>query len=163
MRIFDSALGLVPERYQGLARQFLKFGITGTIGAVIDFSIYNILTRGFGWSAFYIVFGQPIIVANNVSTICAILSNFLINKYWTFRDPGKNVLGQWTSYFIMNVITWAMNQFLMSFFTFRVPLMVQIFGDQKDNAAKAIAIGIILFFNFAGSKLLVFKTESKKL
>lgn len=139
------------------ARQFIKFGITGTIGAVVDFGTYNLLLRGFGLDAAYTIFGQHILVANNISVFLAIVSNFLFNKYWTFRDRNQNVLGQWTSYFTLNFFTWALNQLLFSFFTFRVPLMATLFGSQKDNAAKVLAIGIILIFNFIGSKLFVFK------
>jgi hypothetical protein len=34
---------------------------------------------------------------------------------------------------------------------------MNIFGDQKDNMAKVLAIGIILFVNFLGSKLFIFR------
>jgi len=142
---------------QQSARQFIKFSVTGAIGALVDFSIYNFLTRGLGFTAFYLVLGQPIIVANNVSVLLAIISNFLINKYWTFRDKNIHVVRQWTGYFALNFVTWTLNQLLVSLFTFNVPLLEAIFGDMRDNVAKALAIGIILFFNFFGSKFLVFR------
>ena len=156
----DTLLRLVPTRYQTAARQFLKFGVTGTIGAVVDFSIYNLLTRGFGFTAFYYILGQRIIVANNVSVLLAIISNFVLNKYWTFRDPSKKLVQQGVGYFVLNAFTWVLNQLLMSFFTFQVPLVSAVFGSQKDNAAKALAIGVILFVNFFGSKFFVFRKRA---
>lgn len=155
----DKAVTFFPVRYQLAVRQFLKFGITGTIGAVIDFGTYNLLTRGFDWDASYVVFGQTIVAANNVSVFLAIMSNFILNKYWTFRNKEAEVAKQWTGYFILNVITWTLNQLLVSFFTFRVPLMVILFGSQRDNAAKALAIGLILGLNFLGSKFVIFKKK----
>ncbi|MDP3997510.1 MAG: GtrA family protein [bacterium] len=147
----------VPVKYQKLAREFLKFGITGTVGAIVDFGSYNILSRGFGWDSVYHLFGYELIAANLVSVPLAICSNFILNKYWTFHNTEKKVLRQSTGYFVMNVFTFALNQLLVSFFAFRVPAVGNIFGNQKDNAAKVLAIGIILFVNFLGSKWLVFR------
>ena len=158
---YNRMIQILPVQYQNTAKQFLKFGITGTIGAVVDFSTYNLLTRGLGWTTFYVVMGQKLVAANNVSVFLAIVSNFLFNKYWTFRDKSSGVLKQWAGYFGLNLVTWVLNQFLMSYFTFQVPLMETIFGGQKDNAAKALAISFILFVNFIGSKFLVFNRKPK--
>ena len=160
-RLADALLQLAPVRYRTTARQFIKFGITGTIGATVDFGIYNLLTRAFGFTAFYYVFGQPIIIANGISVLLAIISNFVLNKYWTFRDLSKKVVRQGVGYFALNTFTWILNQLLVSFFTFQVPLIAAVFGSQKDNAAKALAIGIILFINFFGSKFFVFRKHAQ--
>jgi putative flippase GtrA len=150
----------VPPRYQRTVRQFIKFIVTGSFGAIVDFSIYNILSRGFGWVTIYYVLGYEIIAANLVSVFMAISANFVLNKYWTFRNNDKAVVKQWSGYFALNTFTFVLNQILTSFFTFRFPLTELIFGSQKDNAAKAIAIGFILFINFLGSKFLVFRKKS---
>ena len=152
-------IGRLPLQYQNIAKQFLKFGVVGVIGAIVDFGTYNILTRGFGWNDIYTIFGYQIIAANLVSVFLAIVSNFILNKYWTFRDTNEKVAQQWSQYFILNVITFILNQILTSFFAFRVPIIVAVFGAQADNAAKALAIGLILFLNFAGSKLVVFRRQ----
>lgn len=153
----ETIINKLPFRFQATARQFLKFGITGVIGAIVDFSTYNIITRAFGWVSFYVVFGQKIIIANNISVFLAVISNFLFNKYWTFRDPSKKVGRQYAAYFAMSFVTWVINQLLVSLLTFRVPLMTEVFGGQADNMAKVLAIGVILFLNFFGSKFLIFR------
>lgn len=140
-------------------RQFTKFLVVGTTGAVVDFTIYNVLTRGFDWEKLYYVFGYEVIAANLVSVFFAVMGNFLLNKYWTFRDTSAAVVRQGAGYFVLNVITFVLNQLLTSFFVFRLPLTGIIFGAQKDNAAKAAAIGVILFINFFGSKFLVFRRK----
>lgn len=148
---------VIPEKYQKVATQFIKFAIVGTIGATIDFSVFNMLTRFFHWNTTYNVFGIKILAANNVSVFLAICSNFVINRYWTFRNIQGSAARQGVQYLILNTFTWALNQILVSVFVFQMPLFVQLFGDQRDNAAKAAAIIIILFINFFGSKLLIFK------
>lgn len=149
----------VPPRYTNSARQFLKFGMVGTVGAIVDFGSYNIMTRGLGWTTTFHVGGFEIIAANLVSVLAAILCNFLLNKYWTFRNPSKSVLQQGAGYLTLNFLTFILNQILTSFFAFRVPLIEAAFGSQKDNVAKAISVGFILFINFFGSKFLIFRKK----
>lgn len=155
----DRVVLKTPPRYQLIVKQFLKFGITGAIGAIVDFSSYNIMTRGFGWDTIYYILGYEIIAANLVSVFLAITSNFLLNKYWTFRNRDAAVVKQWTGYFVLNFFTFILNQILTSFFAFRVPVVELAFGNQKDNAAKALAIGLILFINFLGSKFIIFRKK----
>lgn len=141
-------------------RQFVKFGITGGIGATVDFGIYTLLTRVIGWRVIYLLFGYEIIAANMLSVFLAILSNFIFNKFWTFRDARTNVVvGQGFGYIILNTFTWALNQIITSFFIFRVPLFTTLFGESRDFVAKAAAIGFILFINFFGSKFLIFRSS----
>lgn len=151
----------VPEQYQRVARQFLKFGVVGTVGAIVDFGTYNIMTRGLGWQTIYEVWGYKLIAANLVSVLLAILSNFLLNKYWTFRNREAGAaVRQGVGYFALNGVTFVLNQILTSFFAFQVPVVEAIFGSQKDNAAKALSIGFILFINFLGSKFLIFRKKN---
>lgn len=153
----ENAIQRIPVRYQKVTRQFIKFGITGMIGAVVDFGTYAIITRGFDWNHYYLVLGRRISVANNISVFLALISNFLINKYWTFRYLQGNVVGQGLSYFSFNLVTWTLNQFLVSYFAFELLIFESFFGHNKDIAAKVAAIGIVMFFNFLSSKLLIFR------
>lgn len=150
-------LTFVPERYHTVAKQFVKFGITGAIGAVVDFSTFGFLTRIVGWHTTYEVLGNQIIAANNVSVFLAICSNFFINRYWTFKDTTESAAKQGAGYFLLNFFTWILNQILVSYFAFHVFFIGQTFGSNKDLIAKVLAIGIILFVNFFGSKLFIFK------
>lgn len=155
----ESTVTRFPPRYQNTARQFIKFFITGLVGATVDFGTYNIMTRGLGWDTIYFVYGYEIIAANLVSVLLAISSNFVLNKYWTFRNTDRAVVKQWTGYFALNTTTFILNQILTSFFAFRVPIIDIVFGTQKDNFAKALAIGCILMINFLGSKFLIFRKK----
>lgn len=153
----ETLVGAVPARYQKIVRQFIKFGITGTIGAVVDFGSYAFITRLIGWNYIYEVAGQSISAANNISVFLAIMSNFLFNKYWTFRYHQGSFVQQWAGYFAFNTFTWALNQVLVSYFAFHSTLFVQLFGEQRDFVAKAVAIVMILGLNFIGSKWLIFR------
>ncbi len=155
--IQQRVLVFVPDRYHTIAKQFVKFGITGAIGAIVDFSTFGFLTRIIGWHTTYTILGNEIIAANNVSVFLAICSNFIINRYWTFKDTTESAAKQGAGYFTLNFFTWILNQILVSYFAFHVLFIGQMFGSNKDLAAKVLAIGIILFVNFFGSKLFIFK------
>jgi dolichol-phosphate mannosyltransferase len=68
--------------FGALVRRFpwsrlLKFCIVGGSGVVVNYGIYLPLTRGLGVVAEW---------AQAVSIAVSILTNFLLNELWTFRD-----------------------------------------------------------------------------
>lgn len=155
--LVDSLIARLPPRLQLTARQFMKFFITGLIGTTVDFGTYTFFTRGLGWTATYLLFDYEISAPNNVSVLLAITTNFLINRAWTFRAGEGNIARQWAGYFTLNAFTWAANQALVSLFAFHTPIFEHIFGPNRDLAAKVVAIAIILWINFLGSKFLIFR------
>lgn len=154
--LVDSVLALVPPHHQKTAKQFIKFGITGTIGAIVDFGTFAFLTRVLDFNSTYTVLGTEVIVANNISVFLAVCSNFIINRTWTFQDTDGNATKQGIGYFALNTFTWALNQILVAFF-FALPLFITLFNENRDFAAKVCAIIIVLFINFFGSKLFIFR------
>jgi hypothetical protein len=57
--------------------RFIKFLIVGTIGAVVDFGSFNLLTG---------VFRLPPVPSSVVSFLAAVTSNFFFNRHWTYPD-----------------------------------------------------------------------------
>ena len=129
--------------------RFLKFSVVGTIGAIVDFSILNLLRGVFGW---------PLALANTVSFTCAVLSNFLWNRFWTYPDSRSKPLGsQLLTFFIVNLAGWAINTGMLLLLTNPMaglatsalgltdPIITDRYGY---NSAKVIATGVVLFWNF---------------
>ena len=88
-------------KYQNEITRFLKFSVVGTIGAIVDFSILNLLRGVLGW---------PLALANTISFTCAVLSNFLWNRFWTYPDSRSKPLGsQLFTFFVVNLAGWAIN------------------------------------------------------
>ncbi len=152
-------LKLYLQKYPAIA-QFIRFSIVGTIGAIVDFGSYTIITRLFGYTQTIYIFSYPIIIANMISVFLAIVSNFFWNKYWTFKDYRREVMfRQWLQFFSLSSITYVLNQILVSFFVFYSSLEIW-FGTKEDFVAKVLAIGIILFVNFGISKFIVFRGKT---
>lgn len=129
--------------------RFLRFAVVGTIGAVVDFGIANLLVHGFSTS---------LVFAGTISFICAILSNFIWNRHWTYPDSrSKPILRQLIEFSIVSVaglvirvpilyfIEPLLNR-ILSQLPFRLPLFSPDFI--ADNLTLAIAVIIVMFWNF---------------
>jgi putative flippase GtrA len=129
--------------------RFLRFLVVGIIGAAVDFGIENILHR---------IFGVPYVWAGTISFICAILSNFFWNRYWTYPDSrSKPLLRQLFQFTLVNIsgliIRIPILKFLEPIITnlfYKIPeqylfLPPDVLGE---NVTLAIAVGIVLFWNF---------------
>jgi putative flippase GtrA len=129
--------------------RFLKFAVVGIIGAVVDFGIANLLRR---------VFLTSLELAGTVSFICAIISNFVWNRYWTYPDSrSKPVLRQLIQFAVISVAGLAIRIPILKFLepvlsgllnqlTFNLPLFDK--GFYADNITLAIAVIIVMFWNF---------------
>ena len=58
------------------AKTLVKFGLVGFIGTLVDFLFYKIFIN---------IFGIPPATSKGISTEIAIINNFVLNNYWTFR------------------------------------------------------------------------------
>lgn len=119
--------------------RFMKFATVGALGAVVDFSVLNLLVLGFGWAKEY---------ANIVSVCCAILSNFTWNRLWTYPESRERPLHtQFGQFALVNLIGLGINQivFLTTDALIYAPLVEHPFDY---NLAKATAIIVVLFWNF---------------
>jgi putative flippase GtrA len=129
--------------------RFLRFLVVGIIGACVDFGIENILHR---------LFGVPYVWAGTISFLCAILSNFIWNRYWTYPDSrSKPVIKQLLQFFIVNItgliirvpILYFLEPVVTDLF-YALPLPYKYLSPDVmgENVTLAIAVGIVLFWNF---------------
>ncbi len=119
--------------------RFLKFAIVGTLGAAVDFGVLNLLV---------LAFGVPKEYANLVSVSCAIFSNFIWNRLWTFPESRDHPLHiSFGKFALVNLFGLAINQFV--FVTTDALVFAPAFPHPLDyNFAKAVAILVVLFWNF---------------
>ncbi len=123
--------------------RFMKFAIVGAIGAVVDFSVLNFLVLGFGTPKFF---------GNLISVTCAIFSNFIWNRLWTFPESRERALHpQFGQFALVNLVGLAINEFV--FLTVDALIFGPIFGTPLDfNLAKGVAILVVLFWNFGANR-----------
>lgn len=127
--------------------RFLKFAAVGVVGAIIDFGVANLLVAAFH---------TPLVVAGTVSFICAVMSNFVWNRFWTYPESrSKHVVGQLGQFALVNaaglliripILTLAepiLNNWLTNYsFPPRVDQLI------SHNITLAIAVGVVMMWNF---------------
>lgn len=129
--------------------RFGKFSVVGTIGAVVDFGILYLLHAVLRWN---------LALSNTISFTCAVFSNFIWNRYWTYPDSrSKPISSQLAQFFIVNIVGWAINtgillalnvpftNLMSSLHLVATPEMAHKIGY---NTAKVVATGVVLFWNF---------------
>lgn len=142
MTMLDKVTAIVLEnRREG--KRFVKFAIVGGVGAIVDFSVLNLLVLALGWDKFY---------ANIVSVSCAIVSNFWWNRRWTFPESREHELHvSFGKFALVNLIGLAINQAV--FVLTDTYIFDPLFEHPIDyNIAKATAIGVVLFWNFFANR-----------
>lgn len=152
----------VVEKRQELVR-FLKFCVVGTIGTVIDFGLLNL---------FYNVLGWPQVLSNVLSTSAAVVNNYTWSRYWVYPET-KNQQGgkKFIQFVLVSIVAVILNTTILNvtdrwIFGERgilaalvAPLAAWIgmeHGVLSSNAAKVIATGIVLFWNFFANRIWTF-------
>ena len=128
--------------------RFLKFMAVGAIGAIVDFSIANLLTH---------FLRMDLVPAGTISLACAIVSNFIWNRYWTYPESRSRALAHQLGMFtIVNVAGVAIRIPILHYVE---PVMLRLFHRESNlsivsaefaarNATLALAVGIVMLWNF---------------
>src|SRR5215212_5695358 len=128
--------------------RFMKFATVGALGAAIDFGVMNLMTH---------LFDMKLVYAGTISFICAVVSNFTLNRYWTYPDSrSRHILHQLGMFFLVNA---AGIGFRIPTLHFVEPLMAALFQNTAHfsratsqflakNATLAFAIGVVMIWNF---------------
>ncbi|CAN5346394.1 GtrA family protein [soil metagenome] len=86
---------------RALLTQFVRFGLVGAGGFVIDFGVFNLL-RATVLSPEEVHEGP--VIAKVISTILAIIFNWIGNRFWTFREHrGPQLLREGIEFGIVSV------------------------------------------------------------
>ncbi|MGB7540292.1 MAG: GtrA family protein [Anaerolineales bacterium] len=130
------------------SKRFAKFLVVGTIGAVVDFGTFNLLTA---------VLPLPPVPSSVVSFLAAVTSNFLFNRYWTYPDSrSKPVWRQVIQFATVNLVGLAIRTPL---FAALIPVWRKIlergspalpFSAEQlsHNLALGCAVLVVLIWNF---------------
>jgi dolichol-phosphate mannosyltransferase len=121
-------------------KEFVKFGIVGGIGTLVNIAILYLLTEKAG--VYYLI-------SAIFSFIVAMSSNFILNKFWTFKENIKWEIGKkYFQFVLVSISALLVNLFFLYIFT-------EIFGIYYI-ISQILAIGISLIINFLGNKIWTF-------
>jgi putative flippase GtrA len=111
--------------------KFLKFGIVGASGVGVDFGITWLCKEKLRLNKY---------VANSTGFLCAVLSNYVLNRVWTFHSQDPSIATQFSKFLLASLVGLAINNSI-------IYLLNERFGV-KFYTAKLIATGVVTLWNF---------------
>jgi putative flippase GtrA len=86
---------LLPEHWQKLLHEALKFGVVGGINTVINYAVFNALALT--------IFADGQLKATVIATVVATITSYFMNRHWTYRDRPKSALRrEYLLFFLFN-------------------------------------------------------------
>ena len=149
-------------------KRFAKFLVVGVTGFVVDFGIFNLLLR---------VFNFPPVLAQAISFTSAATNNFTWNRYWTYPDSrSKPILRQFGMFFTLSFIGLVIRSIIFTLLQapaqavvdslqygpfaglldFAVNTLHLTLEQIAANLALAVAVFIMLFWNFFSNRFITY-------
>ena len=161
--MIDRLRALHSEKRQELVR-FLKFCVVGTIGTAIDFGLLNLL---------YNVLGVHQALSNVVSVSAATVNNYTWSRFWVYPETrhqhGARKFGQFVVVSLIalglnTMILWVTDHWFLGeaglLGALAAPVAAWLHVEHSvlsSNAAKVVATGIVLFWNFFANRMWTFR------
>lgn len=129
-------------------KRFFKFALVGTLGAVIDFGVMNLLSH---------FVNMDLVYAGTISFISAVISNFFWNRFWTYPESrSRPLLNQLGMFFLVNLAGIAIRIPILHYLE---PPLLRFFEGifhtsyatsefYAKNLTLAAAVGIVMLWNF---------------
>jgi len=111
--------------------KFLKFGVVGFSGVFVDFGVTWICREKLRLNQY---------VANSIGFLCAVVSNYILNRIWTFQSQDPSVAMQFSKFFLASLIGLALNNGIIYLLNERLRLNFYV--------AKLIATAVVTVWNF---------------
>lgn len=119
--------------------KFIKFGVVGLSGTVIDFFFTWLCKEKLKFNKF---------VANSIGFILAATSNYFLNRIWTFESHDPRVGREYTLFIIISVIGLGLNNLIIYFLNDKLKMNFYL--------AKVFAIGVVMVWNFFANYFITF-------
>lgn len=154
---------LIRKRY---IKELIKYGLVGIVGLIIDMGIYYLLVDQYAveyaassfFSGLLSFFGIglslrtiDILISSIISSTLAIINNFILNSYFTFKVTDKK-FRRFSSFFGVAAIGMVVSTVLLTLF-----IDVLNIGEMP---AKAIAVLIVAMMQFVINKFFTFRQKN---
>jgi putative flippase GtrA len=121
--------------------KFIKFGLVGCSGLVVDFSITWICKEKLLINKY---------ISNALGFLFAVISNYFLNKIFTFQDTNNQLATQFLSFLIISLIGLSLSTLFL--------YLLQKYTKLNFYICKGIVVFIVFFWNFSANSLYTFKT-----
>ncbi len=119
--------------------KFLKFGLVGFSGLIIDFGVTWICKEKIGMNKY---------VANGLGFLFGVTNNYFLNKYFTFQNNDPNIGTQFISFLVIAIIGFGLNTVIL--------YLLQKNTKINFYVCKGIVTFIVFFWNFGANNFYTF-------
>ncbi|MCP9611810.1 GtrA family protein [Coprobacter tertius] len=119
--------------------KFIRFGIVGFLGMIIDFGITFLCKEKLKWYKY---------LSNSLGFIFAVCFNYYLNRIWTFHSQDPAIAKEMSLFIIISVMGLIINNFILYLAHSRFNI--------SFYWAKFIAIGITFLWNFFSNNYITF-------
>jgi len=128
------------DKYFTIIVKFLKFGVVGLSGLVIDFALTFLFRNILKINQY---------VANAIGFAVAASSNYIINRIWTFNSHNPQMVEEYVKFFLVSLVGLGINTLVLYFLVKRF--------KWNFYFSKLFAIGAATVWNFFINLLFTFK------
>lgn len=121
--------------------KFIKFGIVGVSGVVVDFGVTWVCKEKLRLNQY---------VANSTGFMFAVLSNYFLNRWWTFHSQDPAIVMQFGKFLLVALVGLALNNGIIYLLNER--------NNMKFYTAKLVATGVVMLWNFGANYMFTFHT-----
>ena len=120
--------------------RFVKFGLVGCTGIVIDFCITWFCKEELEWNKY---------LSSSFGFSFAVVNNYMLNRYFTFKQTGADITVQFLKFLTISLVGLALSNLLL----------ILIYKNTGINfyLSKSMVIAIVFFWNYAANSLYTFK------
>lgn len=118
---------------------FVKFGLVGCTGILIDFSVTWICKEKLRWNKY---------ISNSAGFCFAVINNYFLNKQYTFHNNNPDVSIQFLKFLLISLIGLGVSNLLL--------YLLQKNGSLNFYFSKALVIALVFFWNFGANALFTF-------
>lgn len=111
--------------------KFIRYALVGCTGVVVDFSITYLFKEYIKLSKY---------IANGLGFCTAVITNYLLNRYWTFGAGNEDVFIQFGTFLVVSMIGLLINSIII--FLMNEKLNVNFY------LSKIMAIVVVVMWNF---------------
>ena len=122
-----------------LISKFLKFGVVGCSGMIIDFGMTYLCKEILKLNKF---------LSNAIGFILAATSNYFLNRVWTFESQSEQIGTQYIQFMIVSTIGLCINSLVLYLLNEKLKWNFYL--------SKLFAIGITTIWNFFANLLFTF-------
>ena len=119
--------------------RFVKFGIVGCTGIVIDFAITWLCKEKLRWNKY---------LSSSIGFCFAVVNNYWLNKYFTFKNTDTQLVNQFLKFLIISLVGLALSNFFL--------YLLQKKTTLNFYFSKAIVVAVVFLWNYTANTLYTF-------